>query len=261
MHPQTWDPDRYARNARFVAELGMPVVELLAPRPGERVLDLGCGDGVLTQKLAEAGCEVVGVDSSPGQVEAARSRDVNAQLVDCHELTFDGEFDAVFSNAALHWMQRPDRVIRGVHRALEPGGRFVAEFGGAGNVARIEAALSDALDRRGVDPQTVNPWYFPGVDEYRRRLRKYGFQVDPIELIPRPTLLPDHLVSWLCTFAESFAAGLPAGDRAAFFEEVQENLKPHLCDADGRWTVDYVRLRFAATKASTSSETRSTPDK
>ena len=123
---QTWNPEHYARNAGFVAELGLPVVELLNPQPGERILDLGCGDGVLTEKLAALGCQVVGVDSSPAQIAAAQARGLDAHVVDAQRLTFDAEFDAVFSNAALHWMRKPDEVIAGVWRALEPGGRFVA---------------------------------------------------------------------------------------------------------------------------------------
>jgi trans-aconitate methyltransferase len=125
---QQWDPKQYAEHARFVSELGMPVVELLSPQPGERILDLGCGDGILTIKLGERGCEVVGVDSSPAMVAAARSLGANAHVIDGHRLPFVGEFDAVFSNAALHWMRHPEEVISSVWRALKPSGRFVGEF-------------------------------------------------------------------------------------------------------------------------------------
>ncbi|MGH7789991.1 MAG: class I SAM-dependent methyltransferase, partial [Candidatus Binatia bacterium] len=146
---QSWDPERYARNARFVAELGAPVVELLAPRAGERVLDLGCGDGALTERLVALGCAVVGVDASPEQIAAARARGLDAHVVPGEGLAFAAEFDAVFSNAALHWMKNADVVIDGVWRALRPGGRFVGECGGAGCVAQIVAALAAALARRG----------------------------------------------------------------------------------------------------------------
>ena len=135
----------------------MPVVDLLAPRPGERILDLGCGDGALTEKLAAAGCDVVGADASAELVKAARARGLDARLMNGEALDFDGEFDAVFSNAALHWMLRPDAVIDGVYRALKPGGRFVGEFGGAGNVATIASALEAALDRRGLRRQGREP--------------------------------------------------------------------------------------------------------
>lgn len=245
---QTWDPERYARNARFVADLGMPVVELLAPQPGERILDLGCGDGALTEKLVAMGCTVVAVDGSQEQIAAARARGLDAHVMDGEQLTFDGGFDAVFSNAALHWMHRADAVIAGVWKALEPGGRFVAECGGAGCVAKISAALGAALERRGIDAARFNPWYFPTPEDYGARLHARGFAVASIALIPRPTPLPGDITAWLETFAESFTAALPAADRPAFLEEVRETLRPALCDADGQWTADYVRLRFAARK-------------
>jgi SAM-dependent methyltransferase len=245
---QTWDPDRYAKNARFVSDLGGPVLELLAPRPEERILDLGCGDGVLTRKLCDLGCEVVAVDSSPAQVEAARALGLDARRMDGERLEFESEFDAVFSNAALHWMKRADDVIAGVWRALRPGGRFVAECGGAGCVATIVQALDHALVHRGLDPAALNPWYFPTDSDYGRRLRARGFVLRSIALIPRPTPLPGDVVGWLETFAESFTRALALPERPAFLKEVRERLRPALCDAEGRWTADYVRLRFAADK-------------
>ena len=247
--PQTWDPDRYARHARFVSDLAMPVVELLAPQPGERILDLGCGDGALTEKLVALGCTVVGVDGSAAQVAGARARGLDARVGDGERLGFDGEFDAVFSNAALHWMKRADLAIAGVRRALRPGGRFVGEFGGHGCVATIVGALADALARRGIDAATVNPWYFPTPEDYGARLAAGGFVVRSIALIPRPTPLPGDVIGWLETFAESFTTAVPAPERPAFLAEVCEALRPRLSDAGGRWTADYVRLRFAAVKA------------
>ena len=164
---QSWDPARYARTARFVSELGAPLLELLAPRAGERILDLGCGDGDLTVKLAELGCKVVAVDASAAQVAAARARGLDARVADGQQLDFEGGFDGVFSNAALHWMRDPDAVIAGVWRALTPGGRFVGEMGGAGNVTLITAALVAALEARGLDGQAAHPWYFPTPEAYR----------------------------------------------------------------------------------------------
>ena len=245
---QTWNPDRYAKNASFVSELGAPVVELLAPRSGERILDLGCGDGALTRKLRDLGCAVVGVDGSAAQIEAARALGLDARVMDGERLDFEGEFDAVFSNAALHWMKRADDVIAGVWRALRPGGRFVAECGGHRCVATIVRALDRALARRGVDPDAVNPWYFPTDEDYGARLRAHGFVVRTIALIPRPTPLPGDVTGWLETFAESFTGALPPPERQGFLEEVRELLRPDLSDAEGRWTADYVRLRFAADK-------------
>ncbi len=245
---QAWDPQQYGRHARYVSDLGRAVVELLAPRPGERILDLGCGDGALTQELVGLGCTVVGVDASPAMVAAARARGLDVRLMDGHALNFSEEFDAVFSNAALHWMTRPDDVLRGVWRALRPGGRFVGELGGAGNVATLVGALRTALARRGIRFDAVNPWYFPSAQEYRRRLEGHGFLVTHIALLPRPTPLPAGLRPWLETFARGLLALLPDDQRGAFVDEVVDSCRPHLCDARGNWTADYVRLRFAARK-------------
>lgn len=247
-HTQRWDPNRYQQNAAFVPQLGAPVLELLAPRPDERILDLGCGDGVLTEKLIEAGCEVVGVDASAEQVAAARARGIDARVMSGEALTFEQEFDAVFSNAALHWMKKPDAVIAGVVRALKPGGRFVGEMGGAGNVATCVAALSAAIARRGVDPEPLNPWYFPTPEEYAGKLRAAGFTVRQIELFPRPTPLPTRLADWFDTFGEALLAAVPPSERAAVKAEAEETAAPKLRKPDGSWFADYVRLRFAAVK-------------
>ena len=245
---QTWNPDQYARNARFVSDLGAPVLDLLAPQPGERILDLGCGDGVLTAKLQSLGCNVIGVDASAAQVEATKNLGVPAQTVDGENLSFENEFDAVFSNAALHWMRNnPDSVISGVHRALRPGGRFVAEMGGAHCVEKIRTALIAALDRRNIDGKAADLWFFPTVEDYSARLTRAGFTIDYIAHIPRPTPLPGDVIAWLRVFAHNFTDKLPASDREAYLAEVQEALRPHLCDATGMWTADYTRLRFKAT--------------
>ncbi|MEQ8354196.1 MAG: methyltransferase domain-containing protein [Kiloniellaceae bacterium] len=243
---QHWDPQRYNKNAGFVAELGSPLLDLLQPQPGERILDLGCGEGALTEKLVSAGAAVVGVDASPDQVAAARRRGLDAQVVDGEALTFDREFDAVLSNAALHWMLNPAAVLHGVARALKPGGRFVGEMGGAGNVAIITRAVSQALEARGIDSRAANPWYFPTPEEYGSRLKEAGFEVASIQLIPRPTPLPGEIAGWLETFCESFIKKVPEADVAAFMAEVTAALRPELCDAEGKWTADYVRLRFVA---------------
>jgi trans-aconitate methyltransferase len=250
MDTQThWDPQQYAEHGRFVSDLGLPVVELLAPQPGERILDLGCGDGALTRKLQELGCHIVGVDSSPAMIKAAQALGLDARVMNGHELPFVGEFDAVFTNAALHWMTQPDAVLDGVWRALKPGGRFVGECGGHGNTATVMAALQAALAKRGIDPQRLNPWFFPSVAEYRSRLEVHGFVVGTLTLFPRPTRLSGDLAGWLETFAQAFLTALPVPQRAGLLAEVSEQCRPQLCNAEGNWTVDYVRLRFAATKS------------
>jgi trans-aconitate methyltransferase len=246
---QRWDSRRYAAHAGFVPALGAPVVELLAPRAGERILDLGCGDGVLTATLAAAGAEVVGVDSSPEMVAAAKARGLDARVMDGRALAFEAPFDAVFSNAALHWMTEPDAVLAGVARALRPGGRFVGELGGHGNVAAILVALLAVLARRGVDGRAAMPWYFPTLEAYGAKLAAHGFLVERIELIPRPTPLPTDMAGWLETFAQPFLGRLAAAERASALAEAQELLAPALCDEVGRWTADYVRLRFLARRS------------
>ena len=245
--PQSWDPASYDRNARFVSDLGGPILDWLQAQAGERILDLGCGDGVLTAQLAQIGCAVVGVDASAAMVAAACSRGVEAQVMDGQALTFREEFDAVFSNAALHWMLEPHKVLAGVWRALKPGGRFVAEFGGQGNVASIVRALEAALRKRGHAPP--KPWFFPSPAQYRAMLGEAGFAVGLLRLHPRPTLLPGGLGDWLETFAQPFTADIDAGERQAFLREVVDSLQDELRDAAGRWCADYVRLRVYAVKA------------
>lgn len=243
---QHWQADGYARNARFVADLGLPVFELLAPRPGERILDLGCGDGALTAKIQAAGCRVLGVDASADMVDAARRLGLDVRVGDGEALDFEGEFDAVFSNAALHWMRRPEKVVAGVRRALKPGGRFVGEFGGFGNVAAARTALYAVVARHGIDAAAVDPWYFPDPQSYGRLLTAQGFRLRDIRLVPRPTPLPTGIDGWLETFAGSFLHALPPAARAAAQQEVVALLRPVLCTAAGDWVADYVRLRFAA---------------
>jgi SAM-dependent methyltransferase len=247
---QTWDAAGYSANAHFVPALGQAVLDLLQARAGERILDLGCGDGVLTEKLVALGAQVVGVDSSPDMIAAARRRGLDARLMDARSLTFQEEFDAVFSNAALHWVKDdPDAPIAGAFRALKAGGRFVGEMGGHACVGAITVALLAALQRRGIqDPAAWIPCYFPAVDEYETRLRRAGFVPQSVQLVPRPTLLPTGMRGWLETFANPYCAALPHGERNAFLEEVTALLEPVLCDAQGRWTADYIRLRFAAVK-------------
>ncbi len=251
-HAQSWQPDRYDRNARFVSDLAGGVVALLAPKPGEIILDLGCGDGVLTRQLVDVGAKVTGVDASPDMVAATRELGLNALVMDGQNLDVatlgEGAFDAVFSNAALHWMTKPDLVIASVARLLKPGGRFVGEMGGHGNVAAIATALIMALERRGLPGRAASPWYFPTPAAYSARLEAAGLVVDSAELVPRPTPLPTDLSGWLDTFAEGLFRAVPAAQQAEIRAEVIDALGVWLCDEEGQWTADYVRLRFAAHK-------------
>ncbi|QPH53259.1 methyltransferase domain-containing protein [Pontivivens ytuae] len=242
-----WSAQGYAAHARFVSDLGSPVLDLLAPMPGERILDLGCGDGALTARLRDAGAVVTGVDGSADMVAAAQARGLDARVMDGHSLIFDGGFDAVFSNAALHWMTEPRAVILGVWNALKPGGRFVGEFGGMGNVAAIRTALIAALSEAGQTADLKDIWYFPTPDEYATLLAERGFRVESAELIPRPTPVASGMRAWLETLAAPVLGKVP-GDREAFLDRVTELAAPALRDGAGNWTADYVRLRFSCVK-------------
>jgi len=244
---QRWDAANYALQGRFVADLAGGVFDLLAPEAGERILDLGCGDGALTEKIAAAGADVVGVDSSPSMIEAARARGLDARVVDGESLGFRAEFEAVFSNAALHWMREQDAVLAGVQRALKPGGRFVAEMGGFGNIAAIRVALGGVLRQWGLDAYSMDNNFFPTAEHYRERLEAAGFSVETIRLIPRPTPLPESgMRGWLETFRRGLLDQLSAEQRERAVEEAVALLKPVLFTTEGGWVADYVRLRFLA---------------
>jgi trans-aconitate methyltransferase len=250
MAEQIWDPEIYARNARFVSDLGEPLIELLQPVRGERVLDLGCGDGALTEKLVDAGCLVLGVDASAEQVDAARLRGLEVEVSRIEALRLNQEFDAVFSNAVLHWVKDQPAALSRIFQSLKPGGRLVAEFGGAGCVATIRKALHDALSARGLDPWAYDPWFFPTVEEYNALLVNEGFEVDSIILFPRPTPIPGDISGWLETFAQPFLLEVPPEHRPSLIEEVRERSRPGLFRDGQGWVVDYVRLRLRAVKPS-----------
>jgi SAM-dependent methyltransferase len=251
MTTQTWNASDYATNARFVSDLGQAALDLLDPKPGERILDLGCGDGALTARLGERGASVVGIDPSPEMVAAARARGLDVRLTDAREIPFTSEFDAVFTNAVLHWIPTMEPVLDGVLRALRPNGRFVGEFGGHGCMAAVVTARRAVTASRGVDMPF--PWYFPTADEFERRLRAAGFEATTVRLIPRPTILPSGMDAWIRTFATWAFESLPEDEQAQARTEAVELLRPSLCDRDGHWTADYVRVRFSAWRPGRSS--------
>jgi trans-aconitate methyltransferase len=248
-----WDSTLYDESFGIITQLGAGVVELLAPRPGERIVDLGCGTGGLTARIAAAGAEVVGIDASEAMI--ARARELYPRLrfevARGEDFTIEAPVDAVFSNAALHWMWPPEAVAASVLRALEPGGRFVAEMGGRGNIATIVGAIDQALAEEGIPQDRVrNPWYFPSIGEYASLLERAGFEARLMQLFDRPTPLddcPNGIADWLLMFGGDFLAAVLPEHRARVQERVNE-LTRSLLYRGGRWVADYRRLRFMAVK-------------
>jgi SAM-dependent methyltransferase len=245
---QTWNADDYAQNAAFVHGMAGGVVDWLNPQPAESILDLGCGDGQLTLRLAATGARVTGIDLSPEMVATARARGIDAREGSAESMPFaDHSFDAVFSNAALHWVRDQDAMMAQVHRVLKPGGRFVAEMGGHGNVAAIRTAFIATLARHGHADREDGENYYSTPEAYSRRLTRHGFRVERIELIPRPTPLPESgMEGWLRTFRRGVLDSLPEELREPVVQETAKLLVSVLRDEDGNWTADYIRLRFIA---------------
>jgi SAM-dependent methyltransferase len=246
---QTWNAKDYGQNAAFVHGMAGGVVAWLDAKPRESILDLGCGDGQLTLRLASTGACVIGIDASPEMLDAARSRGIDAREGSAESLPFaDRAFDAVFSNAVLHWVRNQDAMMAEVRRVLKPGGRFVAEMAGHGNLAAVRVAFMTVLARHGQRDGEEGVNCYPTPNAYRRGLERNGFHVERIELIPRPTPLPvSGMEGWLRTFRRGVLAEVPEPLRETVVQETAALLEPVLRDDEGRWTADYLRLRFIAT--------------
>ena len=249
----TWNPTLYTQKHNFVYQYGEGLVELLAPQPSERILDLGCGTGELTNQISEAGATVLGIDSAEELILAARKQfpQLSFHQQDAAQLTEVEQYDAVFSNAVLHWISDQDAVTRGVFRALKPGGRLVVEFGGEGNVQQIREALKKILQQHGYQKAaSINLWYFPSVGQYTTLLEQHGFRVQSAHHYARPTQLADAktgIKDWLAMFANSYLEAVPSDVRPLILDEVQNALQPALY-RDGHWYADYQRLRLTAIK-------------
>lgn len=248
-----WDTVLYEGSHSFVWKSGGDLLELLDVKPGERVLDLGCGTGHLAAAIASRGAEVVGIDNSPSMIEQARKSypHLHFEMSDGRWFAFPEKFDAVFSNAALHWMLPPGQVVECVRDDLRPGARFVAEFGGKGNVEAVLRGTLEALRTLGYDAdRSLIPWYFPNISEYATLLEQHGLEVRFAALLDRPTRLEDGeegLRNWLRMFALSLLAAAPADSHEALLGDIEHRLRPHLF-RDGSWYADYRRLRVLAVR-------------
>jgi trans-aconitate 2-methyltransferase len=248
-----WDAALYDAKHAFVWERARGLLEWLAPRDGERILDIGCGTGQLSAEIALSGARVVGVDCSPEMVAEASKKfsALQFEVFDARSLPFQEEFDAVFSNAALHWIPEAGPAVSGISRALKRGGRFVAEFGGKGNVQNVVAALEQGLTDLNIPAAGANPWYYPSVAEYSTLLERHGLEVRQAILFDRPTELQDRelgLANWIDMFCGSFVRRVPEAKRAAYLRAVEARARHTLWKTD-HWELDYRRLRLEAWKA------------
>lgn len=246
-----WNPDLYQSQHSFVWEYGADLLALLAPQPGERILDLGCGTGQLTEQIAKTGATAIGIDKSPEMVTRAKENYPHLEfaIADATQLADSESFDAVFSNATLHWVTNAEAAVQGLQRALKPRGRLVVELGGKGNVATILTALQTAIAEAGYSTETArSPWYFPSIAEYATLLESYGFIVTAASLFDRPTPLAGGdrgMRDWLEMFAAHLLAVVPVEERDELIRTIESRLRPKLY-LEGIWIADYRRLRIVA---------------
>ncbi|MFL6860162.1 MAG: methyltransferase domain-containing protein [Sphingomicrobium sp.] len=237
-----WDAADYARVGAFVAELGGAALDLLDPQPGERILDVGCGEGTLTRKILERGAIVLGIDNSPEMIAAARAVGIDAVQLAAEDMQFFGEFDAAFSNATLHWVLEKEQAARAIYRALKPGGRFAGEMGGEGNIKNLRQALDEELIIRGHAPPVEASNWYASPEEFAAVYEAVGFREIDARLIERPTPIEHGLAAWVTTFRKGWL------DRAAVPEEERAEIGAAVADRIGSNVVDYVRLRFIMRK-------------
>lgn len=244
-----WTPELYDNKHSFVWELAQPVLGLLEPTDGELIVDLGCGTGHLTSKIADRGAKVIGIDSSAAMIAQAQSQfpDLDFRIADAHDFQLEQKVDAFFSNAALHWITRPSKVVQCIAACLKPGGRLVVEFGGKGNVAFLSQAIRQASREFGSDLKP--PWYFPSIAEFGSLLEMHGLELTQARLIDRPTPLEgeDGLRNWVAMFGQHWLSGIPADCHEQFFAAVEKIARPNLYH-NSVWIADYRRIRIVAVK-------------
>lgn len=250
---QKWNADLYNSKHAFVFDYGRSLIDVLQPQSQERILDLGCGSGALTKEIANTTNYVVGMDNSADMIASARTNfpEITFEIGDVADCRFETPFDAIFSNATLHWVRCSDLAIANMHANLKKGGRIVLEFGGKNNVKTIVDALRHVLSKEGFEEQANNdPWFFPSIGEYTYALERYGFQVTFAHLYDRPTALTDSetgIADWLMMFAGSFFEGIAESEALDMVNEVQDQLRPELFKS-GKWYADYKRIQIIAYK-------------
>jgi trans-aconitate methyltransferase len=237
-----WNAADYARVGSFVAELGGAALDLLDPQPGERILDVGCGEGTLTRKIVERGATVLGIDNSPEMIAAARANGIDAVLLDVADMTFRSEFDAAFSNATLHWVLEKEQASRAIFRSLKAGGRFAGEMGGEGNLRKIREALDEELIIRGYAPPVEASNWYASPEEFAAVYEAAGFTHVDARLIERPTAIAHGVAEWVTTFRKGWL------DRAGVPEQERAEIGAAVADRVGSDIADYVRLRFIMRK-------------
>ena len=241
-----WNVELYQDKHSYVWQYGSKMLEILNPQPGEHILDLGCGTGQLTAEIAATGAKVIGLDAASSAIAQCRQNYPQIEFVVTNgaDFTLEPSFDAVFSNAALHWIHPPAAAVKCIYNALKPGGRLVAEFGGKGNIEQIIKAIENTLTG-----STENKWYFPSIGEYSTLLEQQGFTVNFAALFSRPTKLEGQngLANWLDMFAYDDFKELSSTDRIAIVNQIESELRPSLYH-NGHWWADYYRIRIVATK-------------
>jgi len=237
-----WDAADYAKVGAFVAELGGAALDLLDPQPGERILDVGCGEGTLTKKIVERGATVLGIDNSPEMIAAARAAGIDAIPLAAENMTFSSEFDAAFSNATLHWVLEKEQAARAIYRALKGGGRFAGEMGGEGNLKLLREALDNELIIRGYQPPVEASNWYASPEEFAAVYEAAGFGEVDARLIERPTPIEHGVAAWVTTFRKGWL------DRALVPEGERAEIAAAVADRVGSNVADYVRLRFIMRK-------------
>ena len=241
-----WNPERYNKHTHFVSALALPVVDLLAPQTGEQILDVGCGEGTLAMEIERRGAKVVGIDMSQEMVDFSKSKGLEVYVGTVTDLPYASLFDGVFSNAVLHWVKDARIAVQNIAKVLKPGGRFVCEFGGEGNAYHLVSAMEEVFANYPDFGVFDNPWYFPSVEAYKSLLESEGFDVEYIEIIPRPTPM-DDISNWLDIFSNGVTSNLTQEQFEVFKKESTKILKTKIYSEEG-WMLDYKRLRVKALK-------------